>query len=299
MRYEAERGRGGNNHLFLELALNGIEEKKLRTVFYEAIDGDADKKRQAYFRARKWALTSGLIDDRAGRDRPKHLGEGMGHRPMEFFTFDELAAVFAYDAATGALRRCDGRDLTVQHTDGYLHVCHAGRRMKAHRVAWLLATGAWPQHEIDHINGDRSDNRIANLRDVTHRVNQSNQKRHRSSDRGAENCDKTAVDPGQNVVTPRARAPLLTEGMSLCHCDRTSDTKSDSDSVLRDTTVGLEAAALESGGRTRTAELCLVAARSVMAEVAVGRSVDPLRVQWAEQMLACNTTSRARGDEAA
>lgn len=57
----------------------------------------------------------------------------------------------------------------------------------------------------------------------------------------------------------------------------------------------LTAAGSEHGGRTHIAELCLVAARSVMAELAVGRSVDPLRVQWAEDMLACNTTSRARG----
>lgn len=62
MRHEAQRGRGGRNQLFLDLALNGIEEKKLRSTFYEAIDGDAEKKRQAYFRARKWAIENGLIE---------------------------------------------------------------------------------------------------------------------------------------------------------------------------------------------------------------------------------------------
>ena len=36
--------------------------------------------------------------------------------------------------------------------------------------------GEWPRHEIDHINGDPSDNRICNLRDVTHKVNGLNQK---------------------------------------------------------------------------------------------------------------------------
>lgn len=62
MRHEAQRGRGGHRQLFLELALNGIEEKKLRTVFYEAINGDSDAKRQAYHRARSWALKAGLIE---------------------------------------------------------------------------------------------------------------------------------------------------------------------------------------------------------------------------------------------
>lgn len=62
MEHEASRGRGGRNHLFLELASNGIEEKKLRAVFYESIDGDAEAKRMAYWRARKWAIKSGLVE---------------------------------------------------------------------------------------------------------------------------------------------------------------------------------------------------------------------------------------------
>lgn len=62
MEYEAQRGRGGRNHLFLELALNGIEEKQLRQLFVEAIDGDGEAKRKAYFRARKWAIGAGLIE---------------------------------------------------------------------------------------------------------------------------------------------------------------------------------------------------------------------------------------------
>jgi len=41
-----------------------------------------------------------------------------------------------------------------------------GRRYLAHRLAWLYATGDWPVGEIDHINQDRRDNRLANLRPV-------------------------------------------------------------------------------------------------------------------------------------
>lgn len=62
MHHEAERGRGGRNHLFLDLALNGIEEKKLRQVFCEAVDGDSDTKRKAYYRARSWAERAGLVE---------------------------------------------------------------------------------------------------------------------------------------------------------------------------------------------------------------------------------------------
>lgn len=49
----------------------------------------------------------------------------------------------------------------------------------AHRLAWLYVYGVWPEREIDHINGNTTDNRIANLRDVSHAVNMQNQRRAR------------------------------------------------------------------------------------------------------------------------
>lgn len=44
----------------------------------------------------------------------------------------------------------------------------------AHLVAWAIATGAWPTLHIDHINGDKADNRFANLREVTNAENLKN-----------------------------------------------------------------------------------------------------------------------------
>jgi hypothetical protein len=59
---------------------------------------------------------------------------------------------------------------------GYFLVGLSGRRFFAHRVAWAIHHGAWPVDQIDHINGEPGDNRIANLREVTHQVNLKNQK---------------------------------------------------------------------------------------------------------------------------
>ena len=47
----------------------------------------------------------------------------------------------------------------------------------AHRVIWAMQTGQWPTGDIDHIDGDRSNNRWGNLRDVPHAVNNQNMKR--------------------------------------------------------------------------------------------------------------------------
>jgi hypothetical protein len=57
---------------------------------------------------------------------------------------------------------------------GYITVCFKGCRYKAHRLAWYLHYGSMPKGQIDHINGDRKDNRIENLRDVTSKINAMN-----------------------------------------------------------------------------------------------------------------------------
>lgn len=58
--------------------------------------------------------------------------------------------------------------------DGYLLIMVAGKRYKAHRLAWLYMTGNWPKDQIDHIDGGKANNRFPNLREATHGQNQSN-----------------------------------------------------------------------------------------------------------------------------
>lgn len=58
---------------------------------------------------------------------------------------------------------------------GYIYVGVDGSGYFGHRVAWLLHTGQWPKQQIDHINGEKSDNRFSNLRDITATENVHNQ----------------------------------------------------------------------------------------------------------------------------
>lgn len=65
--------------------------------------------------------------------------------------------------------------------DGYRTLFLDTRLYLAHRLAWLYVHGEWPAGVIDHINGDRADNRVANLRVVTPWQNALN-KRSRKGD---------------------------------------------------------------------------------------------------------------------
>lgn len=58
--------------------------------------------------------------------------------------------------------------------DGHFHMSIFGIRIYAHRVCWALHHGKWPVGVVDHINGNASDNKITNLRDVSPSDNMRN-----------------------------------------------------------------------------------------------------------------------------
>lgn len=78
------------------------------------------------------------------------------------------------------------------NSNGYTVIRCMGELHAAHRLAWLFIRGQWPKGDIDHIDGRRDANAIANLRDVSRSVNQQNLKRARKDNRSGLLGVKTA-----------------------------------------------------------------------------------------------------------
>lgn len=119
-------------------------------------------------------------------------GTGMcvtGKNPLP--DVSRLRALFWYDANTGELiRRAPagrwgripiGTVAGVIRPDGYFVVDVDGTKLLVHRVAFAIAHGQWPIGQIDHIDGNPSNNRLLNLRDVEPATNSENQRRARGS----------------------------------------------------------------------------------------------------------------------
>lgn len=92
-----------------------------------------------------------------------------------------LRSLISYDPMTGQLRwmkksgiASAGSIAGLIHTGGYRRIQINGRKLMAHRIAWALYYGEWPNLHIDHIDGDKDNNRITNLRLVSDSQNQYN-----------------------------------------------------------------------------------------------------------------------------
>jgi hypothetical protein len=82
-------------------------------------------------------------------------------------------------------RRFTKTKIGSKHNRGYLMMCYFGRTILIHRLVWVYHNGAIPSGlTIDHINQNKTDNRIENLRLVTHSENMKNLRRAKNNRSG-------------------------------------------------------------------------------------------------------------------
>jgi len=100
--------------------------------------------------------------------------------------YDRATGVFVWKMPAGRYGRIPAGTRAGSYTsaEGYGYVTIAGKSYRLSRLAWLYVHGEWPKDQIDHVNGDPSDDRIANLREATQFQNKANCRRYANNTSG-------------------------------------------------------------------------------------------------------------------
>lgn len=100
-------------------------------------------------------------------------------RLKELLEFEPETGVFRWKVSRGfgPTRRNPGDVAGAVYGNGSHYIVVDRQSHPSHRLAFLWMTGAWPDHDVDHINGDRLDNRWINMRPASRKENMHNRGR--------------------------------------------------------------------------------------------------------------------------
>jgi HNH endonuclease len=125
------------------------------------------------------------------------------HNLCSLPTIEQVRAILDYDPETGLFTwkarpearkswntRHPGMVAGANQSFGYVQIRINGRLTTAQRLAWFVTHGVWPPDDLDHINGKRDDNRIANLRPATRTQNTWNAVMRKDSTNGQKGIHK-------------------------------------------------------------------------------------------------------------
>lgn len=132
-------------------------------------------------------------------------------------TAEILREYFSYDPETGLFTRIKKTWRSVPlgpvggriSGKGYLHITILGKHYRAHRLVWLWWYGRWPSKDIDHINGDKLDNRISNLREVTRSQNKANGKRQANNTSGQKGVCRVRNNKWRAIIVFERKRTVL------------------------------------------------------------------------------------------
>ena len=92
-------------------------------------------------------------------------------RLKEVLTYDSETGIFVWRSKKS---RNKGKVAGHLRSDGYVAITVDSKLYRAHRLAWLYVHSYFPEHDIDHMNGVRDDNRLVNLREASRACNLQN-----------------------------------------------------------------------------------------------------------------------------
>lgn len=137
-----------------------------------------------------WPCTKLSPNHREGHQERDSNGWLMAEPDSGLSDADEVRRIFVYNPETGQFirrisrgQRAKAGTVSGVADQGRFYVYFRGKRRNASRLAWLYVNGEWPKYQIDHINGNPLDNRIANLRDVDGSTNLENLRTARSDNK--------------------------------------------------------------------------------------------------------------------
>lgn len=126
------------------------------------------------------------------------------NRAKELYEYNEESGELIRLTSSGGVT--EGSVAGRLASNGYIHIGIDGKEYLAHRLAWLFMNGELPLCEIDHINRDRSDNRISNLRECTSSENNHNRAMFTNNSSGC---------TGVSFTSNRWRASITIDGTRI------------------------------------------------------------------------------------
>ena len=134
-------------------------------------------------------------------------------KAKDMLDYDPDTGVFTWKKQTASNKQfLVGTEAGTISKAGYKLIVLDGVQLRAHRLAWAMFYNEEPPADVDHVNQDKADNRIENLRDGTEGVNQRNVSTRKNNKLGVTGvCYETAR--GRILATRRPKSHLLGQGL--------------------------------------------------------------------------------------